>query len=121
MGSTTSIVLLHEVVDDVPLELLLEVQEVVGYADLVTHPAGVLNVLNGAASLLRRGDVVPFDRPQPHRDSDDVVALPMQQQRGDRRVDSSAHCHDYLALAHESKPSTASFGRSIDRDFRRQI
>ena len=117
--SAAAVILLHEVVYDVGLELLLEIHEVVRNTDCVADAPRVVHVLYRAAALIGRRDIIPFQPPKPHRDPDYVVALTMQQQRGDRRVHTAAHCDYYLSLAHGFKPSigkqTPSNGRPFDR------
>ena len=116
MRRPPALVLADEVVDDVLLELALEVLDVVRGADDLTHAPRVVDVLHRAASLAQRGEVVALLCPEPHCDADDVVALALQQQRGDGGVDPSAHGDDYTALAHtESLSQRPSGVQSISR------
>ena len=100
MRSPAPVILFDEVVHDVRLKLALEVLHVVGDADGLAHPAGVLHVLDRAAALAVGGNVVALHRPQPHRDADDLVALLMQQQGRHGGVNPPAHRDYYASLAH---------------------
>ena len=100
MRSPAPVVLFDEVVDHVRLELALEVLHVVGYADCLAHPARVLHVFHRAAPLAVGRNIVALHRPQAHRDTNDLVALLMQQQRRHGGVHPSAHRDYYPSLAH---------------------
>ena len=94
VGRAPALVLAHEVGDDVLAELAPGVDDVVRHAQRLADAAGVLDVLNRAAALVVRRYAVLIRRPEPHRDADDVVALPVQQVRSDRRVDAARHRGD---------------------------
>ena len=58
-------------------------------------PAGVVNVLAGAAGalpVLGRAVVIEL-----HSDADDVIALLLEQGRDDRGIDAARHGHDHAA------------------------
>ena len=100
MRSPAPVILFDEIVDDVGLKLALEVLHVVGDADGLAHPAGVLDVLYRAAPLAVGGNVVALHRPQAHGDANDLVALLLQQQGSHGGVHAPAHRDYDPSLAH---------------------
>ena len=83
---------LGETVDHHFLEAALVVEDVVGNADALRHRARVVDVLAGAAGALAMGGsavVVELER-----DADHVVALGLEQRRGDRGIHASRHGDD---------------------------
>ena len=97
MRRSSTIVLAHEVVDDMLLELALEVHVVVARADCVAHAAGVLHILDRTAALVQRRGGLVLHRPQAQRYAHDIITLLLQQQGGNGGVHSPAHC-DYDTL-----------------------
>ena len=93
MGRPPLSVLADEVVDDVLLELLLEVHVVVLRANDSARRPRILNIFERTAGL--REFPSPFKRrvEQPHRYTDDVVALSSQQCRSDGGVHTPTHRH----------------------------
>ena len=94
MRCAPALVLTHEVGDDVLAELTPRIHDVVGHTQRLAYTARILDVLDGAAALVVRRYVVLVRGPEPHRDADNVVALPVQQVRGHRRVDAARHRGD---------------------------
>ena len=94
VGRASALVLAAEVVDDEAAELALHVEHVVRHAEDAADGAGVLNVVQGAAAPVVVGQVSLVDVVQLHRDADDVVTLPAQQQGRYRRVHAAAHGDD---------------------------
>jgi hypothetical protein len=85
-------VLAHEVRDHLLAELTLEVDDVVGDADLGGDAPRVVQVVDrtaGAEADLPLALVV-----QLHRQADDLMALLREQCGGDRRVDPARHSND---------------------------
>ncbi len=80
---------LGETVDHHFLEAALVVEHVVGNADALRHRAGVVDVLPGAAGALAVGRLAMVVELQ--GDADDVVALGLEQRRGDRGIDAARH------------------------------
>src|SRR5262249_31101930 len=69
------------------LEALLVVEHVVGDAETVGHAAGVVDVLAGtaaAAAPYRLAMIIELER-----DTDDVVALLLEQRRSHGRIDAA--------------------------------
>ena len=83
--------------DDVLVEVVAEVEHQVIDAELLRDAAGVVDVGHRAAAG------VTVAAPQLHRDADDLVTGALQQQRGNRRVDTTGHrahhLHDALRPA----------------------
>ena len=94
VGGASALVLAHEVGDDVLAELAPCIHDVVRRPDRLADAARVLYVLDGAAALMVRRYVILVRRPEAHRHTDDVVPLPAQQVRGNRRVDAARHRGD---------------------------
>ena len=80
MGRASLLVFSAEIVDYESLELLLDVQYVVGHSQPMAHHAGVFHVINGAASPVLVGHVGLVQVVQLHGDADDIVTLLLQQQ-----------------------------------------
>ena len=78
-------VIRHVRPDHVTVELVGEVEDVMGDPELLGHPAGVVDVRDRAAPGVGRA------APQLHGGADDVVALAHQQGGGNRRVDPTRH------------------------------
>ena len=98
-----------EVVDHRRLEPPLEVEDVVGDADAVGDPAGIVDVLAGAAaSRPARGLAMVIEL---QGNADDVVALLFQQRRGDRAVDAARHGDDDAGLARRLEVAERGHGR----------
>ena len=80
----------EERLEDAGVELALEVHHVERDAELGGDAAGVIRGVERAAALLelrvRVGDVV-----EAHPDADDLVALLVEERRGDRRVHATRH------------------------------
>ena len=74
---------------DVAVELLGQVEDVVGDAELLGHPAGVLDVGHRAAARVRG------PAPQLERGADDLMALLHQERGRDGGVDASRHGHEH--------------------------
>jgi hypothetical protein len=64
--------------DHIPVEVVGEVEDVVGDAQLLGHPSGILDVGDGTAAGVR------IATPQLHGCPHDLVALLAQQERSDR-------------------------------------
>src|SRR5262249_4391813 len=75
--------------DDALAELLLEVQDVVRNFERPGGGPGVGEVFGGAAAAGPPG--LPGVIPELHREPDDLVSLLLQEQGGDRGIDSSGH------------------------------
>ncbi len=89
-------------------ELLLEVQDVVADPERPRDPPGVAEIIEraaapGAAGL---GRVVP----ELHGEADDLVALLLEEERGDRGVDASGHGH---GDAHGEKVSAIALSSAV--------
>ena len=82
-----------EAVDDGLLEALLVVENVVRDAQRLGHPAGVVDILAGAAGPLAVGGFAMVVELQ--RDADDVVAGMLEQAGDDRGVDAARHGDDH--------------------------
>ena len=89
----------HELAEDVALELALHVQHVVRDADRLRSRACVADVLDAAAGAARPQRRVVGLRVEAQRHADDVVPLPMQQRGRHGRVHPTRHRHQD-ALAH---------------------
>ena len=74
---------------DVAVELLGQVEDVVGDAELLGHPAGVVDVGHRAAARVRRA------APQLEGGAHHVMALLDQERGRDRGVDASRHGHQH--------------------------
>ncbi len=74
---------------DVAVELLGQVEDVVGDAELLGHPAGVLDVGDRAAARIGR------PAPQLERGADHLVALLHQERRRHGGVDASRHGYEH--------------------------
>src|SRR5690606_34612589 len=79
--------------DDPGLELVAEVPDVVGDAELLGHPAGVVDVGHRAAAG------VGLAAPEPHGHADHLVAGRQQAGGGHRRVDAARHGDEHLHAA----------------------
>ena len=79
-------VFVHEIVDYVSAKTILEIENVVGNAELGGHGSGVLNGIQRAARAVR--DRVTVAK-QLHRGTDDIVPRFHQQRRRYRRVDAA--------------------------------
>ena len=81
---------IEERLEHAGVELALEVHDVERDVELGGDPPRIVGRIERAAALLelgvRVGHVV-----EAHPDADDLVALPMEQRRGDRRVDPARH------------------------------
>ena len=75
------------------LEALLVVEDVVGDAELVGHPARVVNVLAGAAGPAPPHGLAVVVELQ--GDADDVVPLLLEQGSRHRRIDAAGHGDDH--------------------------
>jgi len=84
-------------------ELLLEIENVVGYVERPGHAPRIGKVVGGAAAA----GSARFPRmvPELHGEAEDFVPLPLQQERRDRRVDAPRHGD---GDAHERKLSVHS-------------
>src|SRR4029079_2688965 len=82
-------VLAHEVRDHVLLELALEVDDVVGDADLPRDAARVVKTVERAAAA--EPDLSLLLVVELHRQTDNLVPVSGEQARGDRRIHSAAH------------------------------
>ena len=91
--------------DDAGLELVAEVPDVVGDAELLRHPAGVVDVAHRAAPG------VGLAAPQLHGHAHHLVPVGEQAGRGHRRVDAARHGHEDL---HAATPAQAGDGRRDD-------
>ena len=101
MGGAATGVLLDEVVDDVGLELALEVEEVVRYAENLADAPGVLHILDRAAAAMVGGGLFTIrDAPEAHGDADDIVALLLEEEGGDGGIYTSAHGDDDAGARH---------------------
>ena len=87
--------------DDLRLELVAEVPHVVGDAELLGHPPGVVDVAHRAAAG------VGLAAPQLHRHAHDLVPGGQQAGRGHRRVDPARHGHQHLHAATPRRRATA--------------
>jgi hypothetical protein len=65
-----------------------------GHAQDAADRAGILNIVQGAAAPVVLWQISLVDVVQLHSDADDIVALPVQQQRRHRRVHAAAHGDD---------------------------
>ena len=74
---------------DVAVELLGQVEDVVVDAELLGHPAGVLDVGDRAAARVR------LAAPELERGADDLMALLHQERGRDGGVDASRHGHEH--------------------------
>ena len=90
-------VLPHEVRHDGLVELPLEIDDVVGDAQLAGDAAGIVQIVDRAAGAethlaigVRSGVIV-----QLHREADDLVPLTSEQCGGDRRIDAAGHGDNY--------------------------
>ena len=79
-------------VDHVAVEVVGEVEDVVGDAELLGHPAGVLDVGHRAAAR------VAHAAPQLHGGADHVVALLEEQGGRHRRVDPARHGDEHRTV-----------------------
>ena len=86
------------------VELALEVHDVERDVELGGDPPGVVRSVRGAAALLELG-VAVGDIVEAHPDADDLVALPVQDRRRDRRIHASGHRHEDPAHAGTPWPS----------------
>ena len=99
VGGAPAFILPLEVVDDKGAKFLLHVQHVVGHTENAAHGAGILHIVDGAATPVVIGQVGLVDVVKLHRNADDIVALPVQQQRSHRRIHAAAHGHDDAVAA----------------------
>ena len=89
VGRPPQCVLPHVGRHDVAVELLGQVEDVMGDAQLLGHPAGVLDVGHRAAARVRR------PAPQLQRGADHLVALLHQERGRHGGVDASRHGHEH--------------------------
>ncbi len=86
--------------NDVLVEVVAEVENEVIDPELLGDSAGIVDIGDRATTG------VAVAAPQLHRDADDLVALPLQQHRRDRRVDAATHrahhFHDELAIGDDT-------------------
>ena len=83
----------NEIVDHFLAEFLFEIQDVMRDADLLRHPAGIGQIVErtaGAEAFIG----IPAVIPQLERNADEVVALLLEQSRGDGAVHPAAHGDD---------------------------
>ena len=71
-----------------------------GDPDRLADLPGVLDVLHGAATPGKRGQILPLGAPETHRHADYVVPQLLQKKGGDGGVHPSAHGDDHATLAH---------------------
>ncbi len=85
-----------EIVDHLGLEAAFVIEHVMGNMEAVGDPAGVGDVLAGAAGALfldRRAMVIKLQG-----DADHIEALLGEQRRGDGRIDAPRHGDDHTGL-----------------------
>src|SRR5579872_5728868 len=102
-GRAPGQILADEGSDHLLLEALLEIHHVVGNAQALGYVAGVVDIIDGAATAaaalggnLGKAPLVP----ELHGESDDVVALAREQAGNGGAVDTAAHGYRYCVLRH---------------------
>ena len=98
VGSAPVFVLPLEVVNHEGPELALDVEHIVGDAQGAAYGTSVLDVVDGAAAAIVLRQVGFVDVVQLHGDADYFVALLVQQEGSDGRIDAAAHGDDDAAL-----------------------
>ncbi len=98
-GRAAGQILVHERANDPGFELLFEIDDIMGKIQVLRHALGVIDIVNGAAAMLRRACGLHGRQaaliPQLHGQADDAAVL-LQHQRGDYgAVHSAAHSHGY--------------------------
>ena len=91
-GCFAAHVAVGEIVDHRLAEIAFVIQDVVREAARIGHAAGIVDVLAGAAGFGFRGGRAVIVELQ--RYADDVVAVLVQQARGDGGIDPARHAHD---------------------------
>ena len=109
---------LGEAVDHHFLEAALVVEHVVRNADALRDRAGVVDVLAGAAGALAMGGGAVVVELQRH--ADDVVALGLQQRRGDRGIDAARHGDDHAGVLRPTFEIEAVEHRALSIGIRRR-
>jgi hypothetical protein len=98
-------VLAHEILDDVPAEPVLEVEDVVRDPKAIGHGARVLDRVQGAAGPIRNALFAVAE--ELHRGADDLVALLDQEGGGHGGIHSTGH-GDEDAFSHGTSPGAGS-------------
>ena len=115
------LVLAGEIMDDLLLELARFLHHVMRNAEGMGHAARIRDGRGSAALVLRAGDAVL--RPDLHGHADHVVALLLEQMRGDGGIDSSAHSDDDAGFGggHGERDTIRGMPRKSSRVLRRRI
>jgi len=103
-GCATGEVVVDEGTHHASLEVLLEVHHVMRKMQMLCHGLGVIDVIEGAATVLRGAIALKFGEaalvPELHGQADDGVALLLQEGSNGRRVDAAGHGYgDEAALS----------------------
>jgi hypothetical protein len=93
VGSSAPQLLLDKVLDHLFFESLLQVDHVVGDSEMVRHPAGILDIIDGTAAAERSFPVLSLI-PKMHRQPDDFIPFLLQKGRGRGAVHPPAHGDD---------------------------
>ena len=94
-GRAAGNVVVHKRLDHLRFEAVFEIDHVVGNAEVLRGPAGIVNVVERAAAARcaaggnQIGHALPV--PQLHGHADHVCALPPEQSGGGGGIDASAH------------------------------
>ena len=113
MGCAAAAVLIDEIVHNLVAELLLHVQDVVRDAEEAADGAGILHVIQCAATLVIVGQLGFVEAVQLHGDADYFPSGAMQQQGGDAGIDASAHGYNHPVLRQMLVHAATTFGFSL--------
>jgi len=92
IGGAPLLVVDQEGIDDAPVELLLDIEHVVGNVEPRSHPAGVFDGVEGAAAVMPVA-VGGALGPELEGDADDIETVLLEQRSRDRTVDAAGHSH----------------------------
>ena len=95
MGRPPAFVLAAEIVNDETAKLALHIEDIMGNAEDAADRAGILHIVNRAAAPVVFGQVGLVNIVELHRDANHIIALPVEQQGGHRRVHAAAHGDDH--------------------------
>jgi hypothetical protein len=92
----TPLILVHEVLNDMPMEGVPEVHHIVGNVELRANPARILDGAQGTARVLPLDDgQILLLRPHVQRDPDHGIAVASQERGRDGAVYAAAHPNEH--------------------------
>ena len=115
VGSAAAFVAADKFPDDLPLEIVLEVEHVVGNSQTSGYAAGVLHVVQTTAgvSFFQTDHIIVV---QPHGRADALVTRAEHQQRRHGAVHAPRHADQRLLAVHEIPPGNVFLSISAEKE-----